>query len=178
MPDLHKQLARCFQGRVCLLGLGNPDYGDDGFGIRLAETLRESSWRFCNVRVVEAGNAPERFLGGLADEGCDHLIFLDAVDFGGEPGSVVFLDADEMAARFPQISTHKISLSLLAKWVEASGKTKAWLLGVQPQSLAPNPKFTTPVQKTFELLTILLGEMLSNSEVQSATGNSSFQNVC
>ncbi len=62
--------------------------------------------------VVFAGTAPERLVRHCADKGFDHLVFLDAVDFGGRAGSVVFLDSQEMAARFPQISTHKISLGI------------------------------------------------------------------
>ncbi len=57
---------------------------------------------------------------------------------------MVLLNSDEMTARFPQISTHKISLGLLAKRVEANGTTKAWLLGVQPESLRPGEELTCP----------------------------------
>jgi len=32
MPDLREQLQQLFQGRVCLMGLGNVAYGDDGLG--------------------------------------------------------------------------------------------------------------------------------------------------
>jgi Ni,Fe-hydrogenase maturation factor len=39
MPDLRQQLEACFQGRVCLVGVGNPDLGDDGLGVRLAEEV-------------------------------------------------------------------------------------------------------------------------------------------
>lgn len=159
MPNLREQLEQRLQGRVCLMGLGNADYGDDSFGVRLAEELRESvlpqGWR-----VLEAGNTPERFIGSVADQGCDHLVFLDAVEFGGAPGSAVFLDALEMTARFPQISTHKISLGLLAKWAEANGTTKAWLLGVQPESLRPGQALTATLQRTLAALRELLCSVL------------------
>ena len=68
----------------------------------------------------------------------------------------MLLDSDEMAARFPQISTHKLSLGLLAKQVEANGRTKAWLLGVQPESLRPGEELTPAVRATLELLLDLL----------------------
>jgi hydrogenase maturation protease len=155
MPNLREQLEQRLQGRVSLMGLGNADYGDDSFGVRLAEELLESvlpqGWR-----VVVAGNTPERFIGSVADQGCDHLVFLDAVEFGGAPGSAVFLDAQEMTARFPQISTHKISLGLLAKWAEANGTTKAWLLGVQPESLRPGQPLTPTMRRTLEALREML----------------------
>jgi hydrogenase maturation protease len=167
MPDLREQLEQCFQGRVCLMGLGNPDYGDDGFGVRLAEAL-------VKVRasgVIVAGTTPERVLGRIADEYDDQTIFLDAVEFGGAPGSVVFLEASEITARFPQISTHKISLGTLAKWVEADGRTQAWLLGVQPASLEHGMDLSPTVQRTLEMLAKMLSEMAASSPAQSAIGN-------
>ncbi len=118
--------------------------------------------------MVGGGTTPDRFVGRVADEGFDHLIFLDAVEFGGVPGSVVFLNAEEMAARFPQISTHKISLGLLAKWAEARGSTRAWLLGVQPESLKPGASLTPTVQRTLEALVELLSKMPARASVQSA----------
>ena len=107
-------------------------------------------------QIIIAGTTPEPWIGQVADEGFDHLIFLDAVEFGGSPGSVVLLDSTQMAARFPQISTHKLSLGLLAKQVEANGRTKAWLLGVQPESLRSGEELTPAVRATFELMLDLL----------------------
>ncbi|MFA5191238.1 MAG: hydrogenase maturation protease [Verrucomicrobiia bacterium] len=164
MPDLGEQLEVCFQGRVCLMGLGNTDYGDDGFGVRLAETLAAAGV----PDVVIAGASPDRFVGRVAGGGFEHLIFLDAVESGSAPGSVVFLNAEEMSARFPQISTHKISLGLLAKWIEANGSTRAWLLGVQPESLKPGAGLTPTVQRTLEALVELLSKMPACASVPSA----------
>jgi hydrogenase maturation protease len=188
MPDLREQLQQLLQGRVCLMGLGNVDYGDDGFGVRLAEELksegrnpkadgnpksedrspglvsgssdlglrasfglRTSDFGF-GSQVIVADTTPERFISRVADEGFDLVIFLDAVEFGAAPGSVVLLDSSEMAARFPQASTHKLSLGLLARQIEANGRTKAWLLGVQPESLRPGEQLTPTVRASLELL--------------------------
>jgi hydrogenase maturation protease len=155
MPDLREQLKHLFQGRVCLMGLGNVDYGDDGFGVRLAEALRAED----RSNVIIAGASPERIVSKLADKGFDHLIFLDAVEFGAAPGSVVLLNSGEMAARFPQVSTHKLSLGLLARQVEANGKTRAWLLGVQPESLRRGEELTPTVRATLELLLELVRDI-------------------
>ncbi len=168
MPNLREQLQQCFQGRVCLMGLGNVDYGDDGFGVRLAEALGDSgaasthkSAHECGWSLLIAGTAPERLISRVAGESFDHVIFLDAVDFGAAPGAVVLLDSDEMAARFPQISTHKLSLGLLAKPVESNGRTKAWLLGVQPESLGPGGQLSPTVNATLQLLLELMTEGLA-----------------
>jgi len=152
MPNFREQFQRCLAGRVCWMGLGSVEYGDDGFGVRLAEKLIEAGMR----DVIVAGTAPERYLGHVVDERFDHLVFLDAVDFGGATGSVVFLDAREIYARFPQISTHKTSLSVLARWVETSRATRAWLLGVQPESLKQARWLTPTVQTTLDAVCELL----------------------
>jgi hydrogenase maturation protease len=150
MNDLRQELEQCLTGRVCFMGLGNIDYGDDGFGVCLAEKLIAAGV----PDVIIAGTAPDRCMGQAP--GFEHIVFLDAVEFGGAPGAVVFLDSAQMAARFPQISTHKISLGVLAQWAEANGSTKAWLLGAQPESLKSQPHLTPTLQKTLELLCDLL----------------------
>jgi len=159
MADLRQQLEQLLTGRVCFMGSGNVEYGDDAFGVRLAEALTGAGV----PDVIIAGTAPDRWIGQLA--AFDHVVFLDAIEFGGAPGDAIFLDSPEMASRFPQISTHKISLSLLAQWVEASGKTKAWLLGTQPESLCARQAITPAVCKTVDLLC----ELISTSQAGTAT---------
>jgi hydrogenase maturation protease len=179
MPDLREQLQQLFQGRVCLMGLGNVTYSDDGLGVRLAEALISSAPAVgTRCRVIIAGTTPEWLIGRVVDEHSNHVVFLDAVEFGGSPGSVVLLDSDEMAARFPQISTHKLSLGLLAKQIEADGRTRAWLLGVQPESLRPSEELTPTVRATLELLLDLLAGCLRTArlgERQSSRAQTSLE---
>lgn len=150
--DLREQLRKCLQGHTCLIALGNTDYRDDGFGVRLGEELLKAGM----PDVVIAGTTPDRCISSVAEKGFDRILFLDAVEFGGSPGSLVLLNANEMTARYPQVSTHKISVGVLAKWVESSSKTKVWLLGVQPDSMKPGQHLTTTVNATLELLRDLL----------------------
>jgi|WetSurMetagenome_2_1015567.scaffolds.fasta_scaffold359585_2 hydrogenase maturation protease len=163
MPDLRNELQRCFQGHVCLMGLGNVDYGDDGFGAILSEEIAEHIKSCGEIEgahsVVNAGTMPERFIHSIIENGFDHLIFLDSVEFGGKAGSVVFLDAEEIVNRFPQISTHKISPGLMAKWIGGNGMTKTWLLGVQPGSVKAGCGLTEEVKSTLEMLEELLCDL-------------------
>ncbi len=196
MRSLREQLERCTRGRVCLVGLGNVEHGDDAFGVRLVEAVRawfrgrgtmptgsDTANRGAERRepgfgsdaemtalsstrcLLVAGTNPERYLGRVFQQGFDHLVFLDAVEFGGQPGSAVLLDSNQMAARFPQISTHQVSLGVLAKWIEANGTTRAWLLGVQPESLRPGAPLSPAVERTSAALAALLGEALANPGV-------------
>jgi hydrogenase maturation protease len=150
--SLRDQLNRTLQGRVCLMGVGNPDYGDDAFGVHLAQALLEAGV----PNVIVAENSPDRYLATTTKMEFDHLVFLDAVECGAEPGSVVFLDSSQIAARYPQISTHKISLGVLATYIESNGITKAWLLGVQPESLQEGQPLSPRIRKTMGILLELL----------------------
>ena len=96
-------------------------------------------------------------MGDVAAGSFDDVIFLDAVDFGGAPGAAVLLDSKSLQARYPQVSTHRISLGVLARWTESTGATRAWLLGVQPQSLRDEPRLSPVVCSTlYALLALLL----------------------
>jgi len=158
--DLRQQLKETLQGRVRLMGLGNIDCGDDGFGVHLAEELREAGV----PDVVVAGTNPEHYVRCVPDQGFDCLVFLDAVAFGAPPGSVVLMDATEISIRYPQISTHKISLGVLAKYVRAGGRATVWLLGVQPESIRLGQTLTPPVRATLELLKSLLLEVTAGKD--------------
>jgi hydrogenase maturation protease len=153
--------------RICFMGLGNPDYGDDGFGVRLAEELAEAGVQ----DVLVAGTTPEQHLGRIAAEEFADLVFLDAVEFGAEAGSLFLAGSREIEARFPQISTHKLSLAVLAKLAESNGKTKAWLLGVQPESLKPGQTLSPSVQRTVKIVR----ELLTNREPQYAANRAEFE---
>ncbi len=173
MNDLRRQLAPCFQGRVCLMGLGNVELGDDGLGVRLVEVLtrsRVAGGVEPSVRIIIAGTTAEQHISRLAQEQVDHLIFLDAVEFGGTPGEVVFLNAWEMRARFPQVSTHTISLGLLAKWAESEAGVRAWLLGVQPESLKLGAYLSPRVRQSLTLLAELLVEVAQASSPAGSGG--------
>ncbi|MGA3210359.1 MAG: hydrogenase maturation protease, partial [Terriglobales bacterium] len=139
------------------MGVGNLDLADDGFGVRLAETLQARGF----PDVVVAGNTPERWIGRVAEERFHGLLFLDAVDFGAAPGSLLLMDTDEIAERFPQISTHKISLGWLARFAESQGAMQVWLLGAQPETLNPDGGLTSTLRTTLDAVCELLIEVMT-----------------
>ncbi len=128
MADLQAALAARLAGRTCVVGLGNVERGDDGFGVRLAEALREAGCADVHV----AGMSPERWLRHLRQY--DTVLFVDAVRMDRAPGTAVLLDAAELVSRYPQVSTHTLSLGTLARLIEAEGKN-VLLLGVEPERL-------------------------------------------
>jgi len=156
MGDLPARLGRALAGRVAVLGMGNPDLGDDGFGVALAAALDAAG----APEVVQAGTTPEHHIQRLADAGYDAVLFLDAVELHSPPGSCALLAADEIRIACPQISTHKLSVGTLAQIAESGGATRAWLLGVQPASLRPGAGLSEPVRTALAALRTLLLPLL------------------
>jgi len=138
--------------RLCFMGIGNLDYGDDGFGVRLAQELIAAGL----PNVIIGGPHPEESLQYISDQSFEEVVFLDAIDFGAQAGSVILTGRDDIENHFPQISTHKISLSVLAKLIESNGKTRVWLLGAQPESLKQGHLLSPKLEKTRRILTDLL----------------------
>ncbi len=147
MRDLSEHLGRWTRGRTCLVGVGDVGHGDDAFGVRVVQAVAARWGRTGGSPrlplLLEAGREPERYLVALVDGRFDHVVFLDAVDFGAPAGTLLLADAVEVRSRLPQVSTHRIGLGVLASEIEARGGARAWLLGVQPESLAPGPMSPT-----------------------------------
>lgn len=159
MTDLREALRERLRGRTCLMGIGNPDRGDDGFGVRLAEAVQALGY----PDVIVAERTPERFVPQLRRGNVRTVLFLDAVDMGAAPGDVALWDGCEIVARYPQVSTHKLSLGTLARLIESEtdGATRVFLLGVQSQSVDHASGLSEPVRTTLDALRDLLAEVLS-----------------
>lgn len=156
MPDLRQHLETLTGTTVHWVGLGNPVGGDDAAGVRLAESLISA-----NVpHVVVAGLQPELAVAEARIARPEHVVFLDATEFGANPGAVTFLDAARIQSRFPQISTHRLSLSTLSRMLLAEGVVGVWLLGIQPASLRSAHALTPTVQLTVNVLSRLILDCL------------------
>ena len=146
-----------------MLGVGNSDFGDDSLGNQFATQLLKR-FEHCSEQpdIIDVGMLPERFVSRIIDDiKYDTVVFLDAVDFSAEVGSVLVANAEEMGSRFPQISTHKISLGMLATWLESNGATKAWLIGIQPGLMKMGQGITETVQSTIDLLVDVIYDLWS-----------------
>jgi len=162
--DLRADLAAKLSGRTCVLGIGEGQWGDDGLGVQLARSLEDAG---C-PNVVLAGSTPESWIGWIRRGGFENVLLLDALEFPGEPGSVVLLDSAELRSRYPQVSTHKLTLGTLARLIEDEGTTGVGVccLGVKPASLAQGAGLSEPVKATLELLKELLIEVLKREATE------------
>ncbi len=154
--DLREEMAQGLRGRTAVVGIGNTDRGDDGFGVRLAEELSKAGY----PDVIVAGTAPENWAATLADRCFRHVLMLDAVETGSQAGSAVFLDAGQIKNRYPQVSTHRFALGTLARLIESGGSARVWLLGVQPGTTELGAELSESVRVTMGILKELLMNVL------------------
>lgn len=86
--------------RVLVAGMGNDLCQDDGFGIVTVRRFIETGVPR-GVRVVEPGSGGISLVQELMD-GYEALIIVDAVDRGGEPGTLYLLETE--VPRFTDLS--------------------------------------------------------------------------
>ncbi len=72
--------------RVVVMGLGNLLWADEGFGVRVAERLYAHYHWPEYVEIVDGGTQGLNLLGYV--ESASHLLILDAIDYGLEPGTL------------------------------------------------------------------------------------------
>lgn len=114
---------------------GNPWHGDDGFGIRVYEQLRQRDWPE-DVRVYEAGISGLEALRHL--ETCELAILVDALAGDGPVGAVRVLRPQDLAAGYPPRSSHELGLAYLlqALPVIREPMPELWIVGAEVAQLA------------------------------------------
>jgi len=140
------QIVHFLHGRICLLGIGNRYWRDDGAGSVLAEALHACP----EFDVIDAGFVPENFLEVIAGKKPDRILFLDATDFGGTAGQVRLLFPDKVAPS--GLSTHAGSLKMLAEYLQARTRAQVALLAIQPADTAAGDSLSPEVSNTIKTL--------------------------
>jgi hydrogenase 3 maturation protease len=136
--------------KVVLLGVGNPDRGDDALGPVLAQRLGNSG----SLQSLGCEDVPENFTGVVREAAPEVILLVDAVDFSGQPGEVVLLISQDFAEK--RFNTHHSSLAVVMEFLERETKSPAWLLGVQPAQVVPGCAMSCEVDETINQLVRLL----------------------
>jgi hydrogenase 3 maturation protease len=143
---------------MVVIGLGNPDRSDDGFGIIVADRLKT---QFPDHVFSERDRSVESLsLEALERKEIEVILFLDAVDFGGKPGEYQLFTEQNIHQFVPALTTHKVPISLIMKLI-MEHKKKPYLFGVQPQSLTLFGGLSPVIQKVVDELTEELRGLLS-----------------
>jgi hydrogenase 3 maturation protease len=153
--ELAGTIEEILREKSCIVGVGNYLKRDDAAGLLIVDGLRERG-ASGPVVLMNVEEVPENYVYQIADLDCDHVIVVDAVESGGEIGSVIFGRLLELEEEAGDYSTHKLSLAMTARILEGCGK-KVWLLGIQVEDTDFGAGLSDRVNESVCLIRDLIG---------------------
>lgn len=150
LKNWRRRLRQEFQEakRVAILGVGNKLKGDDAAGILCAEGLnRLMRGKIpARLKILLGREAPENQTGRIRKFNPDLVLILDAVLGSHKPGAVFLAEKSQIADE--TVSTHKVSLALVADYLEKSVGCRVLILGIQPQKIEFGAPASEPVKES------------------------------
>ncbi|HYF91277.1 MAG TPA: hydrogenase maturation protease [Symbiobacteriaceae bacterium] len=145
-----------------VLGVGNPLYGDDGFGVEALDALAQR-YRFGRaVCLVDGGTEGLGLLGLIED--ASELIILDAVAGPGHPGDCVEVAGDGLCGATPlSLSEHQVSIREVLGLAAWRGRLpqRTVLLGVVAERLDLGPGLSPAVSAAMPVVLERTAEWLA-----------------
>lgn len=122
---------------ICVLGIGNVLWADEGFGVRCVEALQERFEFAPNVSLVDGGTQGLYLIQHV--QAADCLLIFDAIDYGLAPGTLKLV-RDEDVPRFmgaKKMSLHQTGFQEVLSLAQLTGRfpSRVLLVGCQPQEL-------------------------------------------
>lgn len=160
---MKKQIANIFKNsKIVFIGVGNILRKDDGVGPYVASgAMRAAPCVNKNYNFIDAGEAPENYIGSIAAYKPDAAVIIYALHFKAAPGAMEIINADK--ARKTTFSTHGMPLELFAQRLKEAANAKIFLLGIQPASLNLSEGLTRPVKIAADRLIKLICEEMKNA---------------
>jgi hydrogenase maturation protease len=147
--------------RTVVLGLGNLLMADDGVGLIALARLEEEWFVPRDVELVDGGTWGMNLLPVI--EKADRVIFLDAIDLGDPPGTLIRLEGDEIP-RFlgMKLSPHQIDLREVLALAELRGTLPGELvaLGIQPARVELSTTLSPVVEARLDQVVHMAAETL------------------
>ena len=154
---------------VCVIGLGNILLQDDAVGVRAIEAIKKSYRLDPQIDLLDGGTAGLDLLPVI--EGYEKVLFIDAVDAGEAPGTIVIVEGNAVPSFLAaQGSVHHVGLSdlLFAARMAGSLPAEICLIGIQPESVAIGLEMTDMLKKRLHLLSTTVVERLQKWDVGAA----------
>ncbi len=146
---------------IMILGVGNILFRDEGFGIRVIETLQEHYEFPENVSLVDGGVLGVSLLGVISE--ADYLIVIDAIRNKGRAGDLYRLEGQAVPERIrAKNSLHQIDFLEALTLCQALDKVpETVILGTEPEDIETLDLELTPVirEKIEPVIDMVLTEM-------------------
>lgn len=138
--ELRKELQSLRPYRTLILGIGNRLKGDDGVGPFICDLIQDR----VPSPVIDAGTAPENYLGPISRLEPEAILVLDAADLHAVPGCMALLERENLG--WSGCSTHTTSLGFMLSTLARSQQIRFRLLGIQPVSVCLGEALSPPVR--------------------------------
>jgi hydrogenase maturation protease len=146
--------------KIKIIGLGNPYRGDDGVGLAVIEELKKMSLPD-DVELIDSGADDLGIFEHMKT--CSHLIIVDAISAGKEPGTVMEFTAERLNGirNTRNLDIHSFGLAgaiELAKKMRVQGKIT--IIGVEPEITNHKEGLSDLVRSKIPLLVSKIGTLL------------------
>jgi len=112
--------------KLAILCAGNMLLGDDSAGVLVCRRFEDI--KHPDIKVFNAYQVPELYITKIVEGDFTHALYIDSVDVNKSPGSIIFLDVEDLPdSRF---STHRIPERFLLSMIRKS-KKKIMIIGIQ-----------------------------------------------
>ena len=158
--------------KTIVAGIGNIFFGDDGFGVEVANRLAERELPD-GVRLGEYGIRGIHLAYELL-EGYDTLVLVDAVPMGQPPGTVAVIevDMDEVVANEAGMDAHTMTpTSVLGALAHLGGRVdQVLVVGCQPESVDDRIGLSEPVAAAVDVAVDEVVKLLDVNSVVATVG--------
>lgn len=138
--------------RLIILGIGNPEKGDDALGPFCTDLIKASLDKDLphHVKIINAGVMPENHTGDIRKFQASHVLMIDAVIYGKTPGSIFKVNPERIGNE--DISTHRMPLSMLASFINDNIGAHVIIIGIEPKTIDFDTKISKIVCKSVKIL--------------------------
>ncbi|MCF7796158.1 MAG: hydrogenase maturation protease [Lentisphaeria bacterium] len=143
--------------RLTVIGVGNPQFGDDGVGIAVIQALRKTQAEW-DIELIDGGTDTLGLLEYFPNR--KHLVIVDAARMGAEPGAVRCFDPSEadLVLHWDHLSLHGMGLAEayhLATKLDMLPE-RMWVIGVQPGIVAVSHRLSPAVRNALPQVITLI----------------------
>lgn len=128
--------------RILIAGLGNLLLKDDGVGIHSIMELQKAPLPGVVLADIGAALLPALHLFEEADK----VLAIDAMQAGGEPGTIYAFEPRDVAEAECQASLHELGLVAALRFLPEDQRPEVAILGVEPGEIDYGLELTPAVQ--------------------------------
>lgn len=150
--------------RIAILGVGSDLRCDDVAGVLAAQMIEKASrgrTKSLEVKVFIGATAPENLTGEIKIFQPSHLMIIDSVDFGGEPGQITVIDPKAIDGI--SFCTHTLPIKVMSDYLLQSLNCRMIFVGIQPRSLTVGRPPSKEILRAAKRLSAIVVKLFKNS---------------